>query len=575
MSSVLARVFALALFSGAVMGLRALLLLWACPLAVTQESTEKEYVELDDVTWTTALLLISFVIVSTGVLCLVKCKDEDIRKESWALLNVTLSIFCAASFDNAVCRLIETFSEEEGHEKPAFMSKPNLIVLFVFLCLVFVVLHLAFLCLIPQENHHVLFATQALGSHIMAFASIVFFGHLQMAAVSWKAVSSWGGVWLVPLLAFGVMVILYRMVLHLLRRFDNEWWKEKRLVMHQAMLMQIDAGGISVGFLIVQALCYSLIDESEPASSDASEPERRFMPITHGYPGHHKAYTELLLGLLALVLLCSSSVWSVCLRHMVHSEFFFEFIGVLGSSMACWCLQRGGIIFFYQKCKSRMNRYHMEVMCEYPHKCHGSHEMQPVQVVHRAVIVNALAMSLLAVVCMLVIDGVADFWQGKPCCPATHSTSYVAMVRPAPAGDLDVRTAKALRKVMSGLGLLVGICWDKAFESSYDTLLDPHTMSRLAFQTDTVNEFIQGYPKQAERMVAVLGFLVSALVGCAWFWHIVPSAMKEERDHEEAIKLETQSLQNIKLPGEKTPTWQSSSSSEPDLGCWQTDAESD
>ena len=189
--------------------------------------------------------------------------------------------------------------------------------------------------------------------------------------------------------------------------------------------------------------------------------------------------------------------------------------------------------------------------------------MQPIQVVHRAVIVNALTMSLLAVACIRVMDRVADWLQEHGCCTGATMATYT------------LRAASALRNVMGGLGLLVGICWDKAFEGSYETVLDPKSMSRLAFQHDKINNFITGHPTLAQRMVACLGLLVSAGVGYAWYWHIVPSAMKEEEDHKEAIDIETLSHTNIKLPKAKTLTERSSSDSEFDVGCLQVDSETD
>ena len=199
--------------------------------------------------------------------------------------------------------------------------------------------------------------------------------------------------------------------------------------------------------------------------------------------------------------------------------------------------------------------------------------MQPIQVVHRAVIVNALTMSLLAVACIRVMDKVADWLQEHGCC--TGATTYTLMREAGISADWDTRAASALRNVMGGLGLLVGICWDKAFEGSYETVLDPKSMSRLAFQHDKINNFITGHPTLAQRMVACLGLLVSAGVGYAWYWHIVPSAMKEEEDHKEAIDIETLSHSNIKLPKAKTPTERSSSDSEFDVGCLRVDSETD
>ncbi|CAJ1418217.1 unnamed protein product, partial [Effrenium voratum] len=51
----------------------------------------------DDVTWTTALLLMGFLVIGVGLLYLVHYPDEDIRRAMWGMVNTTLSIFCAAT----------------------------------------------------------------------------------------------------------------------------------------------------------------------------------------------------------------------------------------------------------------------------------------------------------------------------------------------------------------------------------------------------------------------------------------------------------------------------------------------
>ena len=227
--------------------------------------------------------------------------DKDIRKASWSLLNVTLSIFCAASFDFSVVTLIHTFVDEEDTN--------FFIVVFVFQFLAFVLLHLGFVFCIRTDDAHTQFAVQTLGSHILAFANIIFFGNLQ----KWHWFThEWWRVWLLPLLAFMVMVILYRMLLCLLKCWTKT--KKLKLEMHLAKITQIEAGGISIGFLIVQALCYMRSAEEKA--------EHRFMPVIHGHPREHKAYTVELLALLALGLLASSSLWSVCLHQKVPGLFF-------------------------------------------------------------------------------------------------------------------------------------------------------------------------------------------------------------------------------------------------------------
>ena len=127
-----------------------------------------------------------------------------------------------------------------------------------------------------------------------------------------------------------------------------------------AIEVQIDASAISVAFLLVQALCYtmSLPDKDQPHETH----EERFMPITNGSPGRHWDYAELWLFFLAIVFLAFSSIWSACLNskrkccHVCHvctdfiGEMASEFIGTLASVTGSWCLQRGWHVEMVLRC---------------------------------------------------------------------------------------------------------------------------------------------------------------------------------------------------------------------------------
>eukprot|EP00913_Durusdinium_trenchii_P022136 g20800.t1 len=178
--------------------------------------------ETDDVTWTTAFSLIGFLVMSTGVVYLVHCHDDDIRRASWDLVNTTLSIFCAASFDFGVVRalttiilkirtgdeLTEVFEVEEEREKVLGDWR---FILFVgaMACFWFFLLHGY---LLHEDNHRRLFAASTLGGHLFAFAGILVFGHIQKYNPCWQ--------WLlaVVLVALIFMVFLYGAILKYVKR---------------------------------------------------------------------------------------------------------------------------------------------------------------------------------------------------------------------------------------------------------------------------------------------------------------------------------------------------------------------
>ena len=192
----------------------------------TASPTEAEFVsvhedksdaEFDDVTWTSSLLLIGFVLASMGILCLVNYFDKHIRKESWAFLSTTVSIFSAASFDFAVYRFLETLIHiDREHD----MAKQCVIVIFLSLwcLLVFVILHTL---LLKHSEQHILFAISSLGSHIYAFASILVFGTMQKWDLSFKG-RRWVWVWSIPFLAFCGDGSLVQTLVHCLEKMSTD-----------------------------------------------------------------------------------------------------------------------------------------------------------------------------------------------------------------------------------------------------------------------------------------------------------------------------------------------------------------
>lgn len=83
------------------------------------------------------------------------------------------------------------------------------------------------------------------------------------------------------------------------------------------------------------------------------------------------------------------------------------------------------------------------------------------------------------------------------------------------ASQEPLQQERALRRVIDGFGLLVGLCWDRAFDASDETLVEGNSLGRR-------------HPAVAKFGLCVL--LVS-LVLPAWMWYIVPKARLGWRDH--------------------------------------------
>lgn len=509
----------------------------------TASPTEKEFLhedksnatsptgaEFDDVTWTSSLLLIGFVIASMAILCLVNHFDKHIRKESWALLSTTVSIFSAASLDFAVYRLLEFSLDIEEHDSAHDRAKQCGI---LSLCCL-VVFGILQKLLLNHTGQHCLFAISSLGSHIYAFASILVFGNMQKWNFS-SQVTLW--VWSIPFLAFVVMFLLYKLMWHMFtgREYRSQM-SENEEQLKTAIEVHIDASAISVAFLLVQALCYtmSLPDQDQPEETH----EERFMPITNGSPGQHVDYAWLKLFVWALVFLAFSSIWSACLNSKrkccrVCMDFIgdtaSDFIGRLASVTGSWCLQRGGMLWWFGVVQRRMDWYFTK-HCAILGGCSANIRFERIQAAHRAQILNAFSVTIFAIGVVIVMDKIADWFEADD--RYHHSAAF------------------GLRFVMSGLGVLVGICWDKAFETAYETILEPRSIDNLMDgEEDKLYKLIHNdHPIKAQLCIVGVGMVMSWLVARAWYLFIAPHAMKETEDHEEEIELQKETYDTLATP---------------------------
>ncbi|CAE7833889.1 unnamed protein product [Symbiodinium sp. CCMP2592] len=290
-----------------------------------QESPEAPK-ELDDVTWTCASLLIAFVVFSGFLVCLLHWNNKDIRKEAWALVNTTISIFCASGIDFALYRLIRLVLPEEQREAPQ-QSWWFLGLVLGFTCLAPLLLYCRLLS-IDEHQHQRLFAWSTMGGHICAFLAVLYFGLLQQTkGPPWISIPIW--VWLLPLLAL-VFFLVMRLISRLLARCCGQ--DHKRMQAHQAGDALTEACAITVSFLLVQAVCYHMSTECDPCYHSKvhecdEEPSieceaGRFMPIMHGEFGTHIDSCVLWLSLLAFGLMLGSILWSLRAQRAIldHAE---------------------------------------------------------------------------------------------------------------------------------------------------------------------------------------------------------------------------------------------------------------
>ena len=337
---------------------------------------ESEHRELDDVTWTTAVLLIGFVVTSAILLYLANNKDENLRKSTWLLISTTMTIFCAASFDFAIDKSFTLILEIYGAEKY------KEVVVFLYACFVFAALHGFIFLWVSKDDYRTLFAGGTLGSHLFAFACILFFSELQVKHFQKDIFLAS----LVPLAAILILGSLFFVI----KCLGSDGTRHQK---HQAQEAHCEASAICVGFLLVQVICYGMsLDKDEEA----------FMPTIIGDPGKHREHTPEILWTIAGVLFFLSLVWQCAKGRFRKCRIFFEFVGLLASCTVCWCLQRGSVLKFYHFCKWRMEWYLKRQFC-HDVGCRKHVVLNPEQVMKRATILNAFGMSALAITLTFLI----------------------------------------------------------------------------------------------------------------------------------------------------------------------------
>jgi len=153
-----------------------------------------------------------------------------------------------------------------------------------------------------------------------------------------------------------------------------------------------------------------------------------------------------------------------------------------------------------------------------------------------AYVVNACAMSALAILLVLVLDKAADWLNKKAAQAAKCAPQGASPQEGEESGDEDPEFEKimhgtfaklqdaqhhadTIRVIILCLGLLVGIVWEKAFDAADEALLKYHEVTR-------------------EHIVITKILMAAVIIGCltpAWVQYIVPKARMSHKDAEALI----------------------------------------
>lgn len=413
------------------------------------------------------------------------------------------------------------------------------------------------------ESRNVLYALQVIGGHITAFAGISTFGTLQQAAMFRSHLGA-----SVLVLALAALVLIGARCVSgtcraaLLRRLSDaevaggQWASESEERLQwaeQTAEAEDDATSLTMSFLMQQVVLFWLTGHlpGPDAGDDGHHSQKEIWHLflcACGFLGFLVLTTNVRMGFKKLD--SKNEVdWRERLGNLVQTFF--------AMSMS-WCLLRIG-------------EWQMRLFIQ-------THAM--------ALVANALVMTAFSLVMIRILDCFADRLlpeseaelaaeaelamesQALQSAAVSGELSQVAMqllvrsssgfalqdpvthgnvIEPGAGGDViqnlsnilaiaqrivqgaqdQTQQERALRTVIDGFGLLVGLCWDKAFDASDETLV-------------AGTEVSQDHPVLSKVLLAV--FLV-CIVLPGWMWFVVPKARMDWRDH--AILMSTgANLQN-------------------------------
>eukprot|EP00927_Polykrikos_kofoidii_P016904 TRINITY_DN17676_c0_g1_i1.p1 TRINITY_DN17676_c0_g1~~TRINITY_DN17676_c0_g1_i1.p1 ORF type:complete len:700 (+),score=118.44 TRINITY_DN17676_c0_g1_i1:144-2243(+) len=503
---------------------------------------QPEETEVTAVTWTISVMLFGFLLMNMSLLYLVHVQDENIRSYIYNIISVTISIFCSVLLNQAAFSfflqgfLPSPFPIGLGLEV-GFWAKLAVGVTFFVVSFTSITL----LCVKFRYRQDLLYAVKTIVAHLNAFAGIFTFGEIQQELPFKKSLSMCFSI----LLVAQVLLLTCRCVSDAVRRKgfaalsaaalaaktyqraeeDLPLRSESAPPMHnwvaEAEEAEDEAAVLILSFLAIQCVCFCVAGQLP--TMEGEEP----VYIQWEVQALFFVAMLFLVILLAATWIRASRKAQGYMKRMTKNGHNF-----ISMSM-CWCLQR-------------MTEWQMELWLK--------------DEKHLAGVLAAFATTVLSVLIILVLDAIADRLRdlnveapvdasadavsnagshtggGRVSTPVTTRSRSTRASRGTATGRRgrlftnfsvqDVRDQrqweKAIRTIIAGFGLLVGLSWDKAFDVADITI-------------------VEGMPLLSKNPVSSRILIAIALV-CfvlpAWLKFIVPMAVKDEAELKECIELE-------------------------------------
>jgi len=531
------------------------------PLKLWDEEEKFHHVTERD--FSCSCLLFGALVFDMVILYMVNWQDPHVRSYIYKMISATISIFLGVLLNQTI---FAVFLQNEGFGlNLGPLTQP------VFGVILFTV---AFICVnvfayMSSYNKQRLHAVVVLGGHIIAFAGITLFGNLQVflyPKLNWIAGTV--PVALMTLLLFSTVSKLVRTKMFGRYEFEHsndggafgnsnteggarggysqvplsenapetgiqeDEWREC------VCEAEDEAAVLILSFLASQALILWLTDELMPLEGVANE----------------ESDTQVAkLGAIALgcaVLLVITSVWRSTMPTVTD-------LGNIRDPTSLYMRTVRGLQNFWGSCMSWCMLRAGEWVLHHWLTDHSLLRM-----------VNAILMTGVAVVLILVLDALADWLRPSQDRKSSYTRQTDLKPRWSPNDtqrpqlyrgqssalgtqffddkplkdrvdelQMDVKDRlnevhettlslsnleRAVRTLINGMGLLVGMCWEKAFDSSNQTIIH-HA------------EIMREHVVLAETLMALLTLL---LVLPAWLRFIAPSASKHWREHMQMMEME-------------------------------------
>lgn len=467
---------------------------------------EGESHEVTPLMFTVAVLLASFLFANVGLLYLVNYPDEDIRSAIYNMISSSMSIFIAVTLNAG---LFSFFLEQiipspwpRGFHIPVTHTLEFLVGLVIFIATFSFVNVFGW---VWRDDETKLYACAVIGGHITAFAGITTLGTLQVQAG--RSPNFMQHHHYAVVLAAWVVLVVLRTLSQATRNYfagalvddyspvgqhrqprdpnschphhEDHWRAE-------VCEAEDEASSLILSFLINQLGIWKITGRMMPLHGEEDASLHTESEISE----------MACFGAGAMLLLGVSSVAAKIVPALPR----------LGGN-APMSFQSRLFTGFQMLCAMSMSWFALDV---------GFWVMQ--RVLHgtlldsfaMAQVVNALGLTAASILCIIVLDRIADRWQEK------------SQVDGSDEEKAYEHLERAFRKVIEAFGLLVGLVWEKASDAAIEIIVEG-------------NSHLAHHPVISKIMAF---FLVSLLLFRAWLQFIVPLATKSKEQHKTAMQLD-------------------------------------